>query len=134
MDALLPPRWLIQPKALSFPIHLPKKLQTCMKQIINMSLMICKHLFLVLPLGTPSPSKTDEFSEKFQTAIDPPPSFFGKLYCKFFLKFMTEVSSIMAKICNINFWIENGPPPFGTFPKIHPFWKGKASLSVRLDV
>ena len=21
------------------------------------------------------------------------------------------------------------PPPFGTFPKIHPFWKGKASLS-----
>ena len=58
----------------------------------------------------------------------PPPSFFGKLYCKFFLKFMTEVSSIMAKICNINFWIENDPPPFGTFPKIHPFWKGKASL------
>ena len=37
---------------------------------------------------------------------------------------MTEVSSIMAKICNINFWIET----FGTFPKIHPFWKGKASL------
>ena len=24
---------------------------------------------------------------------------------------MTEVSSIMAKICNINFWIENDPPP-----------------------
>ena len=21
------------------------------------------------------------------------------------------------------------PPPFGTFPKIHPFWKGKASLT-----
>ena len=20
------------------------------------------------------------------------------------------------------------PPPFGTFPKIHPFWKGNASL------
>ena len=47
-------------------------------------------------------------------------------------KFMTEVSSIMAKICNINFWIENDPPhppPFGTFPKIHPFWKGNASLT-----
>ena len=45
---------------------------------------------------------------------------------------MTEVSSIMAKICNINSWIENDPPPppFGTFPKIHPFWKGKASLSI----
>ena len=42
---------------------------------------------------------------------------------------MTEVSSIMAKICNINFWIENDPPPFGTFPKIHPFWKGNASLN-----
>ena len=24
-------------------------------------------------LGTPSPSKIDEFSEKFQTAFDPPP-------------------------------------------------------------
>ena len=28
-----------------------------------------------------------------------------------FPKFMTEVSSIMAKICNINFWT---PSPFGT--------------------
>jgi len=44
---------------------------------------------------------------------------------------MTEVSSIMAKICNIIFWIENEPPPPGTFPKIHPFWKGKASLRGR---
>ena len=77
-------------------------------------------------LGKPTPSKTDEFSEKFQTAFDPPPLIFGKLCCNFFLKFMTKVSSIMAKICNINFWIENdpSPPPFGTFPKIHPFWKG----------
>ena len=24
------------------------------------------------------------------------------------------------------------PPPFGTFPKIHPFWKGKASLRLIL--
>ena len=30
---------------------------------------------------------------------------------------------IVPKICNINFWIENNhPPPFGIFPKIHPFW------------
>ena len=79
----------------------------------------------VTHLGKLSPSKTDEFSEKFQTAFDPPPLIFGKLCCTFFPKFMTEVSSIMAKICNINFWIENDPPPlFGTFPKIHPFWKG----------
>ena len=25
-------------------------------------------------------------------------------------------------------------PPFGTFPKIHPFWKGKASLKVSTHV
>ena len=43
---------------------------------------------------------------------------------------MTEVPFIMAKICNINFWIGNDPPsPFGTFPKIHPFWEGEASLT-----
>ena len=28
----------------------------------------------------------------------------------------------VPKICNINFWIETAPPPFGTFPKIHPIW------------
>ena len=26
------------------------------------------------------------------------------------------------KICNVNFLIENDPPPFGTFLKIHPTW------------
>ena len=36
-------------------------------------------------LGTHFPSKTDEFSEKFQTAFDPPPPLiFGKLCCNFF--------------------------------------------------
>ena len=34
----------------------------------------------------------------------------------------------MSKICNIIFWIENGPP-FGTFSKIHPFWYFHPSLS-----
>ena len=39
----------------------------------------------------------------------------------------------MAKICNINFGSEMIPPsPFGTFPKIHPFWRGDASLTVAL--
>ena len=33
-----------------------------------------------------------------------------------------------SKICNINFWIENDPPPFGTFPKIHPFCTVTRSL------
>ena len=32
----------------------------------------------------PRTSKTDEFSEKFQTAFDPPSLIFGKLYCNFF--------------------------------------------------
>ena len=67
------------------------------------------HTTVVGRLGMPTSSKTDEFSEKFQTAFDPPPLIFGKLCCKFFPKFMTEVSSVMAKICNINFWIENDP-------------------------
>ena len=81
-------------------------------------------------LGKPTPSKTDDFLEKFQAAFDPSPLIFGKLCCNCFPKFMTKVLSIMAKICKINFWIENAPPlpPFGTFQKIHPFWKGSASL------
>ena len=33
------------------------------------------------PLGKPYPTKTDEFSEKFQTAYDPP-LIFGKVYCR----------------------------------------------------
>ena len=35
-------------------------------------------------LGKPTSSKTDEFSEKFQTAIGPPPLIFRKSHCKFF--------------------------------------------------
>ena len=34
------------------------------------------------PIGTPAITKTDEFSEKFQTTFDPP-LIFGKLYCGF---------------------------------------------------
>ena len=30
----------------------------------------------------------------------------------------------------MNFWIENDTPPFGTFPKIHPFWMCQASLGL----
>ena len=33
---------------------------------------------ILLLFGKLSPPKTDEFSEKFQTAIDPPPLIFGK--------------------------------------------------------
>ena len=35
-------------------------------------------------LGTPSPSKTEEFSEKFQTAFDPPPRSFSESYIAIF--------------------------------------------------
>ena len=35
-------------------------------------------------LGMPHVSKSDEFSEKFQTAFDPSSLIFGKLHCKFF--------------------------------------------------
>ena len=51
----------------------------------------------------PYTSKTDEFSEKFQTAFDPP-LIFGKSYCKFFSKFMTEVSSISR----VSGWVRGG--------------------------
>ena len=40
-------------------------------------------------LGKPRTSKTDEFSEKFQTAFDPP-LIFGKLYCGFRDKIVTK--------------------------------------------
>ena len=40
----------------------------------------------------------------------PPPSYL-KSYIAIFPKFMIEVSFIMAKIFNINFWIGNDPPP-----------------------
>ena len=42
------------------------------------------------PLGTEHVSKSDEFSEKFQTAFDPP-LIFGKLYCGFRDKIATKV-------------------------------------------
>ena len=41
-------------------------------------------------LGTNSNTKTDEFSEKFRTACDPP-SFSENHVADFFPKFMTEV-------------------------------------------
>ena len=37
-------------------------------------------------------TKSDAFSEKFQTALNPPPLIFGKLCCKFF---MTDMVAYM---------------------------------------
>ena len=40
-----------------------------------------------------------------------------------FINFILNALLKVPKICNINFWIGNAPPPpFGTFPKIHPIW------------
>ena len=78
-------------------------------------------------LGTPSRlplPKRMNFRKSSKRPLNPRPLIFGKSYCNFFLKFM---SSIVAEICNIIFWIENDPPSFGTFPKIHPYWSCQAS-------
>ena len=74
-----------------------------------------------VPQGRLLLPKRMNFRKSSKRQLTLPPSFFGKLYCKFFLKFMTEVSSIMAKICNINFWIENDPPPLELFRKFIHF-------------
>ena len=53
----------------------------------------------ILHLGMPRISKSDEFSEKFQTAFDPP-LIFGKLYCGFRDKIVTKVRMfIWRDIC-----------------------------------
>ena len=83
--------------------------------------------YFLLSKGSRPPPKQMNFRKNSKPPLTPP-LIFGKSYCKFFPKFVTELSSIMAKICNINFWIENDPPPFGTFPKIHLFWMCQASL------
>ena len=41
--------------------------------------------------GTVDSTKTDEFSEKFQNAFDPPPSF-SENYIAFFLKVLIKVA------------------------------------------
>ena len=73
-------------------------------------------------IGTGGGTKTDEFSEKFQRAFDPPSLIFGNLYCKSFSE--NPCVKPCIKVYNINFWTENDTPPhpFGTFLKIHPFW------------
>ena len=50
-------------------------------------------------LGTGQVNKSDEFSEKFQTAFDPPPLIFGKLYCAFRDKIVTKVRMLIWRHC-----------------------------------
>ena len=51
------------------------------------------------------------FFGKVPNGLWSPPLIFGKSCCAFFPEYMTEEAFIMAKICNINFWIGNDPPP-----------------------
>ena len=82
-------------------------------------------------IGTGGGTKTDEFSEKFQRAFDPPSLIFGNLYCKSFS--VNPCVKPCIKVYNINFWTENDTPPhpFGTFLKIHPIWHSHPSLSAK---
>ena len=73
------------------------------------------------------------FQKSSKRPLTPPP-LFSENHMHFFPKFMTEVSSIMAKICSINFWIKNvadniknwccySGQSFNTLAAIHP-WRG----------
>ena len=70
--------------------------------------------------------KNDEFSEKFQTAFDP---HFRKIMLRFFSGLHDRRTVYNGKNLQHKFleW-KWPPPPFGTFPKIHPFWLGHPSL------
>ena len=61
-------------------------------------------------LGTPVRSIIDEFLEKFQTAFDPPPPFFGKNVA-IFSKVMTTSTEFATKF----FGSEMTPPLFQSF-------------------
>ena len=66
-------------------------------------------------------TKLDGFSEKFQTALDPP--HFRKIILHF-------SENPCAKVQYVIFCIENDPPPpIVTFSKIHPFWYRHPSQS-----
>ena len=64
-----------------------------------------KYIFCINKIfsGTGQGTKTDEFSEKFQTAFDPPPLIFGKSYCKFHFDFMLKKSCLKV--------LKMTPPP-----------------------
>ena len=52
----------------------------------------------MLHFGTSHVSKSDEFSEKFKTAFDPP-LIFGKLHCAFRDKIVTKVRMFIWRHC-----------------------------------
>ena len=79
----------------------------------------------------PDTSKTDEFSEKFQTAFNPPS--FSESHVAIFLRNSWPKYRLQWQKSAIYFFglkMTHPPLPFGTFPKIHPFWMCQASLNV----
>ena len=72
----------------------------------------------------------DEFSEKFQGGVGGV-IFNPKIYIADFCHYRRYFGHEFQKKLQYNFPKMSGgggQRPFGTFPKIHPFWKGKASL------
>ena len=51
-------------------------------KIVQLMLMLKKEIHMERKGGA---TKSADFLEKFQTAFDPLPLIFGKLYCKFFI-------------------------------------------------
>ena len=76
----------------------------------------------------PDNSKTDEFSEMFRRGGG---SFNPKIYIADFCHYRRYFGHEFRK--NLHFlkmwW--GGQRPFGTFPKIHPFWMCQASLNLK---
>ena len=63
----------------------------------------------------------------------PPPS---PPFWTFFPKFTTKIYRFETKkICNVIFWIGNDPPPppFGSFPKKHPFLGQRSPLNEEIQ-
>ena len=62
----------------------------------NFSPFSPRSIFLIFyskGLGKDAATKSDEFLEKLQTAFDPPPLIFGKLYCKFLIMDMVAFNA-----------------------------------------
>ena len=55
------------------------------------------------------------FRKSSKRPLSPPPSFSKNHVADFFQNSWPKYPFIMAKICNINFWIGNDPPPLRNF-------------------
>ena len=86
-----------------------------------------------LRLGTGHATKSDEFSEKFRTAFDPPPLIFGKSCCKLFIIDMVANKELIEQIWS-NYSIKDNRRISLelTFLKWRTMaWNGAAAVSAR---